>query len=72
MPEGQIETLVQRITPAYLRLKDAATYVGMSEQMLLKLTRMGDGPPRIKKGRAVLYAVRALDVWMEKDEEAAA
>jgi predicted DNA-binding transcriptional regulator AlpA len=55
------------ITPAYLRLKGAAAYTGLSEQMLLKLHRMGDGPPRIKKGRAVLYSIKALEEWMDKD-----
>jgi predicted DNA-binding transcriptional regulator AlpA len=59
------------IAPAYLRLKDAAKYVGISEQMLLKQHRIGDGPPRIHKGRAVLYSVKALHEWMDRDQEAA-
>ena len=58
--------------PAYLRLNGAAAYVGMSAQMLLKLHRAGDGPPRIKKGRAVLYSVKALQEWMDKDTAGAA
>lgn len=58
------------IVPAYLRLRHAAEYVGLSEQMLLKLHRMGQGPPRIKKGRAVLFSVKALQDWMEQDQEA--
>jgi predicted DNA-binding transcriptional regulator AlpA len=59
------------VMPAYLRLKNAAAFCGISEQMLLKLHRMGDGPPRIRKGRAVLYSVRALQDWMDRDQEAA-
>lgn len=37
------------ITPAYLRLKGAAAYVGMSVQMLLKLHRAGEGRPGSRK-----------------------
>jgi predicted DNA-binding transcriptional regulator AlpA len=57
------------VIPAYLRQKKAATYVGLSEQMLIKLVRKNEGPPRIRKGRAVLYSVKALDEWMERDQE---
>ena len=53
----------------YLRLKPAAAYVGMSASMLLKLHAMGQGPPRIKKGRCVLFSIRDLDAWMAADRE---
>ena len=56
--------------PAYLRLKDAAVYCGMSTSLLMKAHAKGEGPPRIKKGRCVLYSVKALDAWMEQDEGA--
>ena len=59
------------VIPAYLRLKNAASYLGISEQLLLKLHRKGEGPPRIRKGRAVLYPVKSLDAWMERDREPA-
>lgn len=58
-----------RITPAYLRQKRAAEYVGLSEQMLIKMHNKGAGPPRIKKGRAVLYAKTSLDAWMLQSED---
>lgn len=54
------------VIPAYLRQKKAAAYVGLSEQMLPKLVRKNEGPPRIRKGRAVLYSAKALDEWMER------
>lgn len=54
---------------AYMRLKDAAVYCGMSTSLLMKRHAMGEGPPRIKKGRCVLYSVKALDAWMEEGTE---
>lgn len=60
------------VKPAYLRLKDAAVYLGISPQLLHKLHAMREGPPRIKKGRCVLYSIKGLDAWMEADEERAA
>ena len=60
-----------KVQPAYLRLHDAAVYCGLSPQMLLKQARKGLGPPRIFKGRAVLYSVKVLDEWMLRDQEAA-
>lgn len=59
------------LPPAYLRLKRAALYVGLFPQTLLNLGYKGAGPPRIRKGRCVLYSVRALDEWMLRDQEAA-
>jgi hypothetical protein len=60
------------VRPAYLRLKDAAIHCGMSPQMLQKLHGTKEGPPRIKKGRCVLFAIRDLDAWMERDRQEAA
>ena len=58
-----------KIVPAYLRLPDAAVYCGLSEEMIMKLHRAGKGPSRIKKGRAVVYSVKALEAWMDRDED---
>jgi hypothetical protein len=55
------------VVPAYLRLQEAADYIRMSQPGLQRLHRLGEGPPRIKKGRAVFYPVRMLDAWMLKD-----
>jgi predicted DNA-binding transcriptional regulator AlpA len=57
------------ISPAYLRLRDAAAYCGLSAEMLSKLHAKGEGPPRIKKGRCVLYSIKALQEWMDRDQE---
>ena len=54
---------------AYLRLKDAADYCGVSVSLFMKSHAKGEGPPRIKKGRCVLYSVKALDAWMEEGRE---
>ena len=61
-----------KVQPGYLRLEAAAEYCSLSPQMITKLTGKGQGPPRIMKGRAVLYSVKALDDWMLRDEEKAA
>jgi len=70
---GQIGELMKenepKIVPAYLRLKEAAVYLSMSQPGLQRLHRLGKGPPRITKGRAVFYSIRALDAWMEQDIE---
>ena len=54
---------------AYMRLKDAAAYCGMSISLWMKMHAKGEGPPRIKKGRCVLYSVKDLDAWMEEGKE---
>jgi predicted DNA-binding transcriptional regulator AlpA len=55
------------VEPAFVRQKQAAQYLGMSEQGLIKLLRKGSGPPRIKKDRAVYFEVASLRHWMLKD-----
>lgn len=62
-----MDTNYAAFKPAYLRIKDAATFVGLSPSMLLKLVNMGQGPPRVIKGRCVLYGIEALRTWMEND-----
>lgn len=56
-----------RITPAYLRLQEAADYLSVTPQYLNKVERMAQGPRRIKKGRMTFYAVADLDAWMRAD-----
>jgi hypothetical protein len=57
------------VEPAFLRQKNAARYVGMSEQGFIKMLRRGEGPPRIKKNRAVYFEIAALRSWMLRDQE---
>jgi hypothetical protein len=61
-----------RIAPAYLRLRDAADYLSVTQQYLNKIERMGQGPRRIKKGRMTFYAIADLNAWMRGSEEQAA
>jgi predicted DNA-binding transcriptional regulator AlpA len=51
--------------PAYLRPKQAAQYLGISHSLLAKQVRKNAGPPRRRVGRAVLYAVDDLKLWMD-------
>jgi excisionase family DNA binding protein len=49
---------------AWLTRKEAANYLRLGESTLAKLFISGDGPPAIKVGRSVRYALPDLNVWM--------
>ncbi|QBK30146.1 helix-turn-helix transcriptional regulator [Roseitalea porphyridii] len=52
----------------YLRAKEAARYLGVSNSVLAKMRMRGDGPPYRKFGsRVVLYVRSELDDWLEND-----
>jgi hypothetical protein len=55
-----------------LTTKEAARYIGMSEQWLEIGRTKGNFnvPPHIKAGRKVLYERAALDRWLEERREA--
>ena len=55
------------VVPTYLRLQGAAAYLAMSQPNLQRLHRLGKGPRRIQKGRAVFFAIKDLDSWMQQD-----
>ena len=49
----------------YLRVPDAARYVGLTPSTLAKMRLRGDGPRYSKAGpRIVVYAVADLDAWL--------
>lgn len=47
-----------------IRVREAATYVGLSKSTLDKLRHFGGGPEYYKVGRAVVYDTAALDTWL--------
>lgn len=47
----------------FLRARDAATLVGLSEKTLANLRSAGLGPAYEKRGRLVFYPVAALVAW---------
>ncbi|KQQ38335.1 hypothetical protein ASG19_04590 [Rhizobium sp. Leaf306] len=47
-----------------LRTEDAASYTGLSASTLTKLRLTGGGPEYIKLGKAVVYDLADLDVWL--------
>lgn len=47
-----------------LNTKDAAAYIGMSASWLNKSRMDGSGPPYMKIGGSVKYAVKDLDEWL--------
>ena len=48
-----------------IRVRDAATYVGLSKSTLDKLRHFGGGPEYFKVGRAVVYDTAKLDIWLQ-------
>ena len=51
----------------YVDTRAAAAYVGLSVRTLRRMRREDRGPPYVRKGRRVLYDLRALDTWMKED-----
>jgi excisionase family DNA binding protein len=47
----------------YLTTADAARYLAIGQQTLPKLRLRGSGPPYLKFGRSVRYAIEDLDAW---------
>jgi excisionase family DNA binding protein len=52
-------------TPAkrYFTNNEAAMYLGLGRQTLPKFRLTGGGPPFLKIGRSVRYALEDLDAW---------
>ena len=52
--------------PRVLREREAAAYIGMSAAFLraARLGRGTPGPPFVRIGRSVRYAVADLDAWL--------
>lgn len=50
---------------AVVSTRDAATYVGFTEQWMRSMRTDGTGPRYLKVGRAVRYRVSDLDAWIE-------
>lgn len=48
----------------YLRVREAAQYVGLSKSTLDKMRCFGTGPKYYKPGKAVLYDRKDLDDWL--------
>lgn len=47
-----------------IRVRDAASYVGLSKSTMDKLRHFGGGPEYFKVGRAVVYDTAQLDIWL--------
>ena len=48
----------------YLRVQDAAHYLGVSVSFMEKRRLYGDGPAYYKLGKAVVYTREALDAFL--------
>ncbi len=51
----------------YVRTRAAARYLSLSHRTLEKLRVTGNGPQYFKMGRAVLYAIGDLDLWLSEN-----
>lgn len=49
---------------ANIRVREAATYVGLSKSTLDKLRCFGGGPAYMKLGNSIIYSTDDLDAWM--------
>ena len=56
------------IQPDYIRMKDLPKFLGISKSFLLVLESKGQGPPKIKKGRACFYRRADVRAWMDQSE----
>ena len=54
----------QEITPRYLRIPQAASYLGLAPKTLYKLAEE-KRIPHIRKGRTLFFDRQALDKWMQ-------
>jgi len=52
------------IAPRYLRIPQAATYLGLAPKTLYRLAEERR-IPHIKKGRTIFFDRMALDKWMQ-------
>jgi hypothetical protein len=48
----------------FLRIKEAANFIGMSPAFLRKEARLGRGPERIRCGKVLLFPVAGLRRYM--------
>jgi predicted DNA-binding transcriptional regulator AlpA len=53
-----------------IRVREAATYVGLSKSTLDKLRCFGGGPRYFKLGRSVVYSTDELDAWVKSKSRA--
>lgn len=50
--------------PRLLRTADAAGYCGFTKSTFEKYRCIGNGPPFIRRGKAVFYGIDDLDQWV--------
>lgn len=67
--QDAIDAAIQRALsssppPRFLSTKQAASYLGVSRQLLEALRQSGEGPRYTKLQRIVRYAIDDLDQWM--------
>ncbi|WP_326692370.1 MULTISPECIES: helix-turn-helix domain-containing protein [unclassified Streptomyces] len=55
---------------AFLNVKRAASYLGISENTLYVWRHRRVGPPSFRMGGRVMYRVTALDEWIARQEDA--
>jgi len=63
---GESANTSNAITPRYLRLPDAASYLGYKHKTVYKLVSE-KRIPFIRKGRTLFFDRMALDKWMQDD-----
>jgi hypothetical protein len=57
------------LTPEFMRLPDAAKFIGMSPGFLRKEARLKRGPERARVGKCLLYPVASLRRYVKERTE---
>ncbi|WP_324608026.1 helix-turn-helix domain-containing protein [Streptomyces albus] len=71
LADGRIAVPTDRApVAAFLNVKKAARYLGISENTLYVWRHRRLGPPSFRMGGRVMYRVSALDEWVERQEAA--
>lgn len=60
------------VRQAFLKVKDAADYLGLSPHTLYVWRHRRNGPPSFRMGPRgrVMYRIEALDAWIREQEQA--
>lgn len=57
------------VQPKYLRPCDAAKYLSVAEKTLAQWRWKGGGPPFMRRGRTIIYAITDLDAWFDAHKQ---
>ena len=66
--ESQETDRLSSILAGYLKPKDLAQALGVSERTVARWHRFREGPPRVEIGRKVFYRLESVNAWIASCE----